>query len=694
MSSDSGADGHAAIARGVLPRAGLLYVLAQLAFVGALVAVAAVAVVADGPELAHDLRETLLRLTPPRALMGAAVLALVVSAWSLGTGGRGVGLPQRVSGVRIPVVAVLGSIVVAASLMRLLLVRSTTAPGVLGDELIYSGLAKSIALDGLPRFRGELDLSHSLLYPLVLSPVYALAGDGARAYEVTKAIDAIIVTTAAVPTYLLARRVAGKGLALVVAALVAFEPWTAYASLVMTESLFLPAFTVFVLLLARMLERPSRGRQLAVLVGLMVLMGIRPQAYVLVAALAAGIGIRCIQVRPASETLRAYRLVLVTIAAGMALAVFALVAGAEIPGAGAGDVLKSLLHPVALVKWSLWNLAAYELTLGVAALAIFPLALHRMLSSPVERVRATGVALLTTSVAILLSLATVSASPFGLNVLHERYLFYVTPLVLVALAHWLQGSQPSRAAVWIAAIAAVALAATLPTDQIARANVVDGPTAAWVQNFRDTWRWSATPTKLVVVGLAAFGALVLVRSRSRVAPLLGVAVAFTALVCWLDYSAPISPDQDRRLAWVDHALPRGGRASLVHLGYSRSDQPCFDAADYEQQGLVVWTEFFNTRVDRVFHVLEQVERDNLDSPQLSVGPGGVVLLGGRPFAPRYAVLDSRQPVVGKPLARFDLPALGTSYQAGASLTLWDVDPPLRFLVHAQPLPPRADGREC
>ncbi len=92
---------------------------------------------------------------------------------------------------------------------------------------------------------------------------------------------------------------------------------------------------------------------------------------------------------------------------------------------------------------------------------------------------------------------------------------------------------------------------------------------------------------------------------------------------------------------------------------------------------------------------ENIGRDNLASPGLTVGDGGVVLDDrGRPFAPTHAVLDSRQPVVGRRLARLDLADLGSQYQSGSSLTLWKVEPPLRFLVHAQPLPPRADGREC
>ena len=89
-------------------------------------------------------------------------------------------------------------------------------------------------------------------------------------------------------------------------------------------------------------------------------------------------------------------------------ATLALVAGANTPGAGAGGVARSLLDPLSLVKWSVWNLAVYQLALGVVALTLFPLALWSMLRSTVERERATGVALATSASAILLSLAAVS----------------------------------------------------------------------------------------------------------------------------------------------------------------------------------------------------------------------------------------------------------------------------------------------
>jgi hypothetical protein len=105
------------------------------------------------------------------------------------------------------------------------------------------------------------------------------------------------------------------------------------------------------------------------------------------------------------------------------------------------------------------------------------------------------------------------------------------------------------------------------------------------------------------------------------------------------------------------------------------------------------TEFFNARVDRVYHMAEEIP-DGVPSPLLSVASGGIVQEKGRRFAPHYVVLDSRQPIVGRRLARFDLDRLGPGWLGGASLSLWRVHRPLGFLTHAQPLPPRADGQQC
>jgi hypothetical protein len=663
----------------------------QLVLAVAFVLVAVVTIRLAGDQLARDLRQKLLWLTPERAAVAAIVVAALLWAWSL--------VRDRVAPIDrprprgdLPVVVLLSLVVVAGSTFRLLLGRASTEPRLFPDELIYSGAAKTFALEGKPLVRGELDVGHSILYPLFLSPAYRFAVDGAQAFDAVKAMNAVAVVSAAIPAYLLARRIVPAGWALLVAALVAFAPWTAYASLVMTESLFLPAFTTFVLLLARMLERPSPGRQVTVVVALAVLVGIRPQALVLVAAVLGAIPF-AEPGRPGIPTVRRCRPLLAGLGgAGAIAALVAAVARPDVP-AGWGRVVGSLADPVGLVTWSLWNLAPYELALGVAGVAVFPVAVHDLLRSGSERDRSTGLALAASVLAVMLSVALISASPEGLDILHERYLFYATPLFLVGLARWLH-VPTRRGRAWALGLgaAAVWIAASVPGDVLERSNNVEAPTATWFVALHASL--PGIPLRLVLVGLATLGVLVLALSRTRAGPVLAVMVAFVALVCGLDYSAAFSRAQDHQLAWVDRLLPDGGRAALVHLAYSRPDQPCGPAADEEQERLVIWEEFFNTRIDGVYHVTAEIDRDALESRPLTIGPGGIVLRHGVPFSPRFALLDSRQPVVGRRLGRLDLPTMGTQFQEGASLTLWQVEPPLRFLVHAQPLPPRADEREC
>ena len=84
------------------------------------------------------------------------------------------------------------------------------APFIMVDELIYSELARSLAAgDGL-EVRGEPYLV-SLIYPLLLAPVYALFDSLPDAYAAVKVVNAVVMSLAAVPAYLLARRVLPAG---------------------------------------------------------------------------------------------------------------------------------------------------------------------------------------------------------------------------------------------------------------------------------------------------------------------------------------------------------------------------------------------------------------------------------------------------------------------------------------------------
>ena len=87
--------------------------------------------------------------------------------------------------------------------------------------LIYSELAKSLAADGHFHVRGGgwPIWTYGPLYPVLIAPAYRLFASVPQAYVAIKAIDAVVMSSAAVPAYLLARRVLGRRPSLLVAML-------------------------------------------------------------------------------------------------------------------------------------------------------------------------------------------------------------------------------------------------------------------------------------------------------------------------------------------------------------------------------------------------------------------------------------------------------------------------------------------
>ena len=81
-----------------------------------------------------------------------------------------------------------------------------------------------------------------------------------------KGINAVVMSLAAVPAYFLARRVVGSVQALVAAALTVLIPSLLYTGMLMTENVFYPIFLLTSLLLVLTLERPTRFRQVLLLV--------------------------------------------------------------------------------------------------------------------------------------------------------------------------------------------------------------------------------------------------------------------------------------------------------------------------------------------------------------------------------------------------------------------------------------------
>src|SRR3954452_4847385 len=84
-------------------------------------------------------------------------------------------------------------------------------------------------------------------------------------FELTKATNAFLLSSTAIPVYLWGRRFVSFGWSLVAAGLVLLMPAFAFAGLVMTENIAFPTFVLALYVTALALERPTVPRQLGAL---------------------------------------------------------------------------------------------------------------------------------------------------------------------------------------------------------------------------------------------------------------------------------------------------------------------------------------------------------------------------------------------------------------------------------------------
>src|SRR5207248_6052356 len=122
--------------------------------------------------------------------------------------------------------------------VRFAFARHMVGPWIMIDEIVYSELAKSFAAGGHFAVREAPTSGYGIVYPVLISPAYALFRDIPTVYAGIKVVNAFLMSVSAVPAYLLARRVVSMRGALIVAVLTVAVPSTLYAGTVMTENAF------------------------------------------------------------------------------------------------------------------------------------------------------------------------------------------------------------------------------------------------------------------------------------------------------------------------------------------------------------------------------------------------------------------------------------------------------------------------
>jgi hypothetical protein len=565
------------------------------------------------------------------------------------------------TGTRIRVRLWLVVIVVVAAAFRLIVAWRIPVPWVAPDELVHSELARSFAATGHFAIRGEpfSPRSWGPLYLILIAPAFRLGGSLPHAYLIVKAINCVLMSSAAVPAYLLARRLLDRRTALAVAALAVLAPSGIYAARVEAESLAYPLFLFAVLAGISALERPTPKRELIAIAAILLATLARAQFVVLFPAFASAAVILAVFDRDSEEGGSAFRAIYRRLAAyrvssalfvALAVGVLAVaLSGSSFSSfaGGHGEAFGAVDLPQVAKSFAL-HLAALDLYVGMvplAALLILTMtAVKRAAPSRELRVFCVATVILVATFAALSAWYLVAVYPDSYLRVYDRYEFYVVPLLLIAFFVWLRDGMPRTAAAPLIAIVLAGL--------VFAASVVDRE--AWVHpNAVSFIPWSALADfRLVYLGLAVGGAyLAFLVMRSRNAEWLVVLVAANFLV--VNAFAQASATSDSRItmrqgigskaeaSWIDDAVGADAHVTALWSGTALRGSKGWST---------IWeSELLNQSVGPVYDLHERLPYDVPEHP-VRVRGNALFLSSGRPLRAEYVLTDVSTPVVGRQVA--------------------------------------------
>ncbi|MBA2641395.1 MAG: glycosyltransferase family 39 protein [Actinobacteria bacterium] len=579
---------------------------------------------------------------------------------------------------RIPVWIWLAAIVLGSAIFRAVIGRGIVAPFIMVDEVIWAEIARGIADAGEPLVRGDPDPGYGIVYPLLVSPAYALFESLPDAYAALKAVNAVAMSLAAIPAYFLARRVVGEGLSLLGALLAVAIPSLAYTGTVMTENAFYPLFLVLALVIQLMLERPTALRVVLLVALLGLAFATRVQAVaILPAVLLAPLVLEVFERRGLRATLNRFRVLYgVVVALGILVLAVQLVGGRSLQDllgaySPVGDASYDLGEVLRYLVWHVAELALYLLVVPVAATIVL-VGRARSLDAPLRAFLAATVALTVCLVPVVAAFASVFSDR-----IEERNLFYLAPLFVIALLAWIdRGAPRPRVLAPVAAAVSALLVLLIPFDRFLTTSAITDtlmllPFWSLQDRIGSGWITPAAFGLTVALGLA----FLLVPTRYVVVlPLLVLGLWTVSLkpIWWGKhgferfsrgslFQGIRAPERD----WIDRALPDDAEAAFLWTG--RTDRLTVNQ-----------NEFFSRGVGQVYFV-EKPTPGGLPETRVTIDreTGAVTLPEGDPVIDPYVVADSSFEPDGEALAR----------DRGWGITLWRVRPPLVSAVRIDGLYP-------
>ncbi len=387
------------------------------------------------------------------------------------------------------------------------------APRYFPDEYLYLAFARALGSGHAPEVRGEAAHFPALLAPVLAAPFQALFSPE-LAYRLTQAENALLMSLAAVPVYLLARRLRlPSRYSLACAVFAVALPDLVFASYTLADPVAYPFALGAIAAGVWAIDKPSRRAQLLFLALAFLATFARVQYVVLPAAfVVAAVAV------DRRRVFRTQRLALICMAVPL-LGVLALGPSRLL---GYYSSVGNLHVGGKLLTWAATDLFLLAFASGVVLVPGAVVALARA-RGRTESAFAVFVAVFAAG---LLLEAALYASNGSLR-FQERYLFALLPLLPVAFGLYLKHGRPARVAVALLSVLLFVASARVPLAGYAQAaGKTDSPfLTAVFQLEKHLGTAGGSMVFALLAALAAAGA-VLVSRRGGGTYALGAAFAF------------------------------------------------------------------------------------------------------------------------------------------------------------------------
>jgi Dolichyl-phosphate-mannose-protein mannosyltransferase len=406
--------------------------------------------------------------------------------------------------------------------VRFAAVWERVTPRYLPDEFLYTQLARSLSHGHGVEVLGEPSPFPALLEPIVTALFWA-PGDAELAYRLTQLLHAVLMALAALPVFLLARRLGLRDrAALAAAAVTIIAPGLLYVGYATADALAYLLTLVAVYVCVGVLARPTlRGEAIA-----LSAMGLASFARIQYAVLLPAMALAALVVQRGRPLAAARRYPLLTVALLLSLAVAAAASG-RVLGRYESVTAFGVSHATGTWLASMSFLVA--LSAGVAMVPGAVAWLGARLVHPAHEARGAFAALATPLLVGLIGVSTLMAVETGSDRFHERYLIVVTPLLALAFLCWVDERYPwRRPAVVLALLLVVAIARVPLSGYSMGQGSADSPTLLATRALGDLI--GVANTSLAVALVATVAALVAALSAAVRRPQAGVILAMTLLL--------------------------------------------------------------------------------------------------------------------------------------------------------------------